>query len=116
MIFGEEAVGPVQAVNGDRVAVPSTGEGGVPATPTSGGDGGAAELRVLDGKPGPSAKASIINDLIQLCFTEDETGRVIAQVKDAATGEVIRQIPPEEVLKVAKLIDQYLGLFVDRQR
>jgi len=31
------------------------------------------------------------------------------------TGEVIRQIPPEEMLKLAEAIDKYLGLFVDRQ-
>ena len=46
---------------------------------------------------------------------DDETGKMIVQIKDATTGDVIKQLPPEEVLRIAKSIEKYLGLLVDRR-
>ncbi|MGI5837331.1 MAG: flagellar protein FlaG [Chloroflexota bacterium] len=52
----------------------------------------------------------------KLVFEKHETtGKIVARLKDPETGEVIRQIPPEEMLKLAEAIDKYLGLLVDRQ-
>lgn len=39
-----------------------------------------------------------------------DTGRMVAQIKDEKTGEVIRQIPAEEVLELAKRLDELSGL------
>jgi len=46
-----------------------------------------------------------------LSFSMDEQlNRTIVQVKDANTGEVVRQIPDETALKVAHSIEQFKGL------
>ena len=37
---------------------------------------------------------------------DDESGRVVVSVRDSETGELIRQIPNEEVLRIAKALDQ----------
>lgn len=50
---------------------------------------------------------------IGLRFEIDEkTHRVITQVIDKDTGEIIRQLPSEEVLRFARAIDKLQGLFV----
>ena len=37
---------------------------------------------------------------------DDESGRVVVSVRDSETGELIRQIPNEEVLRIAHAIEQ----------
>lgn len=39
----------------------------------------------------------------------ESTGRVIITVREAETGNIIRQIPPEEVLAIAELINENLN-------
>lgn len=57
-----------------------------------------------------------MNDFLQMVrrtlqFTMDEdSGRMVVQIKDAETHQVIRQIPPENVLKLAKELDKFHGL------
>lgn len=43
----------------------------------------------------------------------DETERVMVQVIDGETDEVIREIPPEEVLDLVSRIHELIGLFID---
>lgn len=51
-----------------------------------------------------------------LKFSVDhDTGRTVVKVTDANTQEVIRQIPAEEVLKLAKELDRMQGLLFHRQ-
>ena len=51
-----------------------------------------------------------------LRFSVDkDTGRTIVKVTDANTQEVIRQIPAEEVLKLAKEIDRMQGILFNKQ-
>lgn len=46
-----------------------------------------------------------------LRFSVDhDTGRTVVKVTDANTQEVIRQIPAEEILQLAKEIDRMQGL------
>ena len=42
--------------------------------------------------------------------TDAETGRTVVKVMDSATGEVVRQIPMEEMLALAKSLDRLQGL------
>lgn len=42
---------------------------------------------------------------------DDELHRVVAHVVDSESGEVVREIPPEELLKLAKVLRAFL---VDR--
>lgn len=41
---------------------------------------------------------------------DDDTSRVVVQVVDAATGEVVRQIPSEEVLNMSKALGKLQDL------
>ncbi len=45
----------------------------------------------------------------------DDTNKVIVTVVDSETKEVIRQIPSEEMLAIAKALDSIKGLFVKQQ-
>ena len=45
---------------------------------------------------------------------DDETEELIVKVMDRDSEELIRQIPPEAMLQVAKRMDEMAGLFVDR--
>ncbi|ADU50309.1 flagellar protein FlaG protein [Thermaerobacter marianensis DSM 12885] len=46
---------------------------------------------------------------------DDATGRVVAQVVDRETGEIVRQVPPEYVLRIAMYIEALLGQWLDRR-
>ncbi len=52
-----------------------------------------------------------------LSFSVDEaTGKTVIRVIDDGTKQVIRQIPSEEVLKVAARITELLGVLFDEKR
>lgn len=44
-----------------------------------------------------------------------ESKRVVVKIVDPGTEEVVRQIPPEEMLQIMKRIDQMLGLILDEK-
>jgi flagellar protein FlaG len=46
---------------------------------------------------------------------DDATGQMVVTLRDAATGEVIRQIPGEEALRIAQRIENGLSLMLDEQ-
>ena len=46
---------------------------------------------------------------------DPDIGRVIVQVLDSRTGEVVRQIPSEEWVRILKRLHGAKGLFVDRK-
>ncbi len=51
-----------------------------------------------------------------LQFTVDEdTGRTVVKVMDGATDQVIRQIPSEEILSIAKALDKLSGLLLEQK-
>ncbi|HVN48214.1 MAG TPA: flagellar protein FlaG [Bacteroidota bacterium] len=51
----------------------------------------------------------------QVAFSVDsDTKHVVIKVIDTATKEVIRQIPPEEILRVSENIKKLLGVRVDQ--
>jgi len=62
-----------------------------------------------------------MNDFLQMVrrtlqFTMDEdSGRMVVQIKDAETDQVIRQIPPENMLKLAKELDKLNGLLFEEK-
>ncbi len=43
----------------------------------------------------------------------DETGDVLVQVIDGETGEVIRQLPPEEILELREKLKELRGVIFD---
>lgn len=62
--------------------------------------------------------AEKINEFIEamthdLSFSVDkDTNRTVVKVLERDSGEVIRQIPAEEVLKIAKMLDELKGLII----
>ena len=43
----------------------------------------------------------------------EDTGRTVITVRDSATGEVIRQIPNDEALRLARLLGDHPSTLVD---
>jgi flagellar protein FlaG len=41
-----------------------------------------------------------------------DSGRVVVKIIDSATQEVVRQIPMEEMLALAKALDKFQGLLL----
>lgn len=51
-----------------------------------------------------------------LAFEMDEdTGRTVVKITEASSGELIRQIPSEEMLEIAKALDRLQGLLVKQK-
>jgi flagellar protein FlaG len=46
---------------------------------------------------------------------DKDTKMIVIRIKDPETGEVIRQIPPELALKLAKNIQELLGVLMDER-
>jgi flagellar protein FlaG len=46
---------------------------------------------------------------------DDTTGKTVVRVVDTGTGEVIRQVPSEELLAISRSIDRLQGLLFHQQ-
>lgn len=46
---------------------------------------------------------------------DQQTGKTVIRVVDSATNEVIRQIPSEEVLAIARALDKIEGLLLNHR-
>jgi flagellar protein FlaG len=46
---------------------------------------------------------------------DSESGRVVVKIIDSATQEVVRQIPMEEILALAKALDKFQGLLFHKE-
>lgn len=46
---------------------------------------------------------------------DDESQRVIVRILDRGTGEVIRQVPPEQLLHIIASVNRLLGMLFDRR-
>lgn len=55
-----------------------------------------------------------INNSLQF-KVDDDTGKTVVKVIDTVTEDVIRQFPSEEMLAIAKAIDQMKGLLVHQK-
>lgn len=44
---------------------------------------------------------------------DDQTGMTIVKVTDAKTNELIRQIPTDEILAIARAMDRFQGLLIE---
>jgi len=45
---------------------------------------------------------------------DDSTGKTIVRITDAVTGEMIRQIPSEEMLEIARSLDKMQGMLLEQ--
>jgi len=46
---------------------------------------------------------------------DNESEQSIITVSDKETGKIIRQIPPEEILRLSKMMDEISGIIFDRR-
>ena len=80
------------------------------------GDGGALEEQAKAAEPRQQeaeAQTPAHPQSPSLRFHVDQdTGRTIAELVDTE-GQVLRQVPTEEALQIAKAIGKYQGMFVD---
>lgn len=117
------------SLSGTGVADPATQQSAVPAEPqlrpvlSSQG----MEQADLSGKKDESGKQPVeqavkdINEFFQnirrtLEFNIDQdSGRMVVQIKDSETHQVIRQIPPEYVIKLAKQLGEVKGMLFEEK-
>lgn len=60
-----------------------------------------------------NAIAPVAQDL--LFSVDEDTGKTIVKVVDASTDKVIRQIPSEEIITIAKALDKLQGLLIEQK-
>lgn len=46
----------------------------------------------------------------------EETNSIIFQIKDSKTNEVIREVPPREMIRLLEHIHEMMGVFIDESR
>ena len=86
-----------------------------------GNDGGSktSAIEVLRAELGDSVR--VVNDRLAHrgqsldIGVDPSTGAVVVKVSDDKTGEVVRQIPSEEALRVARNIEALTGILVDQR-
>lgn len=106
-----------------NVANYTAGSGAVPAMPRPAASAQPAELTppVAFNTAEISAALDDVRNAIQpvaseLSFSLDEdSGRMLLRIIDRETDEVIRQIPSEELVRIAKALDKFQGLFLDKE-
>jgi flagellar protein FlaG len=101
----EEPGGPVSAVTMAATALPA----------------GLPEQKDPENKQQISSAIKDINSFFQkeqrsLAFSVDTgSGQLVMQIRDTKTNELIRQIPGEDVLKLAKRLDDLTGVLFKAQ-
>jgi uncharacterized FlaG/YvyC family protein len=100
----------------DRPAALEPRRTGVATPPSAAAKDAAAEEDVAPSDAATAAAALADFPLQELAIRKDpEIGRVVVQVVDAQTHELVRQIPSEEWVHVLKRLRGAKGLFVDRK-
>ncbi|MCA3141251.1 MAG: flagellar protein FlaG [Rhodocyclaceae bacterium] len=75
----------------------------------------AAELGEVQ-RAASRAQEVLVGSASSLKFTvDDKTGTVVVRVVDTETDQLIRQIPSEEMLAIARNMEQMQGLLVRRE-
>jgi flagellar protein FlaG len=100
------AVQPVAAANGD-VSVNTGNTGATQANMTSGENAVASDQALADAVDRLNSKIQNLNRNLEFSINND-SGEVLVKVVDNKTHEVIRQIPSDEVLALARDIDRYM--------
>lgn len=91
----------------DRPVAVSSRPGGAPEQHRS-ADKQAQQTQLENTKQPPPSAA------MNLKFSTDEdTGKAVVSLVDPTSGEVLRQMPTEEAIEVAKAIGRYQGMFVN---
>jgi flagellar protein FlaG len=76
----------------------------------------------LESKEGVQAFAKVLEDYakqvhnVGLRFSvHEDTGRTVVRIVDEKTDEVVREVPPEELLDLAARMEQMMGMLLDEK-
>jgi uncharacterized FlaG/YvyC family protein len=58
---------------------------------------------------------NMIHDVDLSFKVHSDSGKIMVTVKDETTGDVIREIPPAEILDLATRLEEMIGLIFDQQ-
>ena len=58
---------------------------------------------------------NIIHNVNLQFSVNKDSGRIMVTVTDEATGKVIREIPPEELVRFAEKFDEMVGMIFDKK-
>lgn len=58
---------------------------------------------------------NIIHNVNLQFSVNKDSGRIMVTVTDEATGKVIREIPPSEIVKFAEKFDEMVGMIFDKK-
>ena len=110
---GSRAAPPAVAVPADSVATPKPGER--VDEKTQGNSVVSASIVERVDKPVEEAVTSIQNFVQNIrrdlsYSLDDSSGRVVVKVTDSISGEVIRQLPSEEALRLAESLEEARSL------
>lgn len=105
-----------------RAVVTDTPAQGAPSSSAMGQNAPASETtRQKPGKDELAQMTKAVNDFVKplnsaLQFNiDDSTGQTVVKVIDTDTKEVIKQIPSEDMLALAKALDQIKGFLVKQK-
>ncbi len=62
-----------------------------------------------------NSAAKSVNKRVSFSYHE-KTNRVIMKITDSTTNEIIREIPPKEMIRLLEHIHEMIGMFVDESR
>ena len=74
----------------------------------------ASEAQLTDAIEAANEFIKPINSAVQFSM-DKESGTTVVRVMDISTKEVIRQIPSEEMLAIAKALDQIQGMLIKQK-
>lgn len=120
----QTAAGTSASQAGSVALNPNTAVSGPPDVTRT---GNAAEAAVREPGSTPPAREEIESALNKVAAAlepvardlhfsiDDDTGRTVIKIIDSSTDELIRQIPSEEILAIAKALDKLQGLLIKQE-
>ncbi|GGX98457.1 flagellar protein FlaG [Pseudoduganella dura] len=98
------------ATAGTTAITSTTGTTSTTRVTGTSGTGSMDELKDAIGKLNESVHAQSLEFSI-----DEDSKRTIVKVVDVATKEIVRQMPTEEALQIAKSLDKAIGLLIRQQ-
>ena len=100
---------------------PSKANGGAPRSAAAGAIDAAAQARAASASTeglhqaiaAANRATKSLNNSVQLSL-DSQSGKAIVRVIDTETGQVIRQIPTEEVIELRRALDRVAGMLIHR--
>lgn len=107
-VFGGDVMMPGPAGDSGSGAMASLVSKGAKGEPIP----GRGDLQALAGEV--LQKLSTIHNVDLRFSVHEGSGQLVVTVMDSETGEIIREIPPRELLNLAVRLDEMIGLLFDQ--